>query len=107
MSRSTCTSGGWPAPLILSASVTRPEARTSTGYGISLAEVTSGGTKRSRAERPACGAQNNAMPTRSAAGAIGFDFILIFMLFDSRRFHLGALGPLVAMIGTFDWAQTK
>jgi len=24
------------------------------------------------------------------------------MLFDSRRFHLGALGHLVAMIGTFD-----
>src|SRR5580704_10361291 len=107
MSRSTCTSGGWPVTLILSASVTRPEATTSTGYGISLAEVTSGGTKRSRAERPACGAQNNAMPSTSAAGAVGFDFILIFMLFDSRRFHLGALGHSVAMIGTFDWAQTK
>src|ERR1700723_2892035 len=72
---------------------------------ISLAEVTSGGTKRSRAERPACGAQNKTMPTRSADGAIVFDFILIFMLFDSRRFHLGALGHLVAMIGTFGWRK--
>src|SRR4029077_7538311 len=94
MSRSTCTSGGWPATLILSASVTRPEASTSTGYGMSVAEVTSGGMKRSRAEMPACGAQNNAMPSSSAEGASVFDFIFIFMLFDSRRFHLGALGDV-------------
>jgi hypothetical protein len=34
------------------------------------------------------------MPNSSAAGAIGFDFMVVFILFDSRRFHLGALGDV-------------